>query len=440
MKQKVCPVRNRRFSNGAWVISVNMGYGHQRAVFPLKDLAPGGKIICANDYQGIPEKDRKVWEGTKGFYEFISKFKKVPLLGQFVFFIFNQFQKIFSFYPKRDLSKPNFQLKQIYSLIKNGWGEHLIRQLCSRKDSKLLPLITTFFTVAFMAEFFKYPGEIFCLVCDTDISRAWAPLDPKKSKIKYLAPTQRAVERLKLYGVRPKNIFLTGFPLPSENLETLKRDLSSRILNLDTKGKYFEKYKSLVKKYLGELPKEPNHALTIMFAVGGAGAQKEIGVRIVKSLAEKIKSGRVKVILAAGVRKEVRDYFKRNTKGLSVDPHHQNFGVGVDVLFGKDFEDYYKKFNSALKTTDILWTKPSELSFYTALGLPVVVAPPLGSQEKFNREWLFQLGSAINQKNPDYADQWLFDLLDSGWFAEAALQGFVEAEKFGVLNIKKIIS
>ena len=160
MKQKV------------WILSVNMGYGHQRTAFSLKDLVLEGRIINANDYQGIPDKDRKIWETSRRGYELISKFKRVPLIGEGIFFIFDQFQRIFSFYPRRDLSEPNFQLKQMFSLIKKGWGRHLINKL--KKEP--LPLVCTFFTQAFMAEFFKYPGEIFCVVCDADISRTWAPL------------------------------------------------------------------------------------------------------------------------------------------------------------------------------------------------------------------------------------------------------------------------
>lgn len=410
----------------AWIISVNMGYGHQRTAFPLKDLALEEKIIAANCYPGIPEKDRKIWEGTRKFYEFISRFKRIPLIGNFLFFIYNQFQKILSFYPKRDLSKPNFLLKQTYSLIKKGWGRDLIEKLKIRP----LPLISTFFIPAFMAEFFKYPGEIFCIICDTDISRSWAPLCPKKSKIKYFAPTFRVVERLKLYGVKPENIFLTGFPLPEIHPEILKENLGSRLLNLDSKGKYFQRYSVLVKKYLGDLPKKPNHSLTIMFVVGGAGAQKEIGIKIIKSLKKKIRAARVKIILVAGTRKKVKEYFERNV-GKS---------RAIEIIYEKDIIDFFQKFNQALSKTDILWTKPSELSFYTALGLPIIIAPSIGSQEDFNKEWLLQLGSGIIQKNPNYTHQWLFDLLDSGWFAEAAMDGFIEAEKWGTLNIKNIIS
>ncbi len=50
-----------------------------------------------------------------------------------------------------------------------------------------------------------------------------------------------------------------------------------------------------------------------------------------------------------------------------------------------------------LRTTDILWTKPSELSFYTALGLPIIMTPPLGSQEEFNRKWLLTIASGTDQ-------------------------------------------
>ncbi len=51
-----------------------------------------------------------------------------------------------------------------------------------------------------------------------------------------------------------------------------------------------------------------------------------------------------------------------------------------------------------------------------------------------------RLGAALPQENPCYTNQWLFDLLDSGWFAEAAMQGYIEAEKLGTFNIEHIIS
>ena len=422
----------------AWVISVNMGYGHQRTAYPLRDLAFKGEIINANSYQGIPEKDRKIWEGTRRFYEFISNFSRIPLVGKTAFSIYDKFQKILGFYPKRDLSQPNFNLKQIYFFFKKDWGKDLIEKL----KITPLPLITTFFPPAFMAEFFNYPGDIFCVVCDADISRTWAPLNPKESKIKYFAPTERVVERLKLYGVKKENIFLTGYPLSLENigvnppaggLEILKEDLRLRLLNLDPKKRYFEKYKTLIEEKVGKLPEKSDHPLTILFSVGGAGAQKEIAIKIVKSLRERIKRGEIKIILSVGIREKIKKYFEKNLAEIKLNeakPHC------VEIIFEKDIESYFQKFNQVLRKTDILWTKPSELSFYSALGIPIIISSPIGSQEEFNMRWLLKSGFGIFQENPNYTNQWLFDWLEKGYLAEAAMEGFVEGEKLGTLNIE----
>ena len=144
-----------------WLISVNMGYGHQRTAFPLRNFAK--EWIQANDYQGIPKRDRNIWEWSRKGYEFISRFKKIPLLGEFAFSVFDFFQRIYYFYPKRDFSQPNFAIERQYSLFKSGWGKHLIENLKSKNAN--LPIVSTFFTPAFMAEYFGYPGEIFLIVC-----------------------------------------------------------------------------------------------------------------------------------------------------------------------------------------------------------------------------------------------------------------------------------
>ena len=418
----------------AWVVAVNMGYGHQRTAYPLRDIAFGRKIINVNNYKGIPQKDKKVWQTTQSVYEFVSRFKRIPFIGEITFSILNKFQTILSYYPARDMSYPSFSLRNIFYLIKKGWGRDLIEKL--RKNP--LPLITTFFTPAFMAEFFNYQNNIYCVICDADIARAWVSLSPKESKIKYLVPNTWTRDRLKLYGVKSENIIFTGYPLPKENIggenmEILKKDLSYRILNLDPIGKYQKLYSPLIKEYLGELPKMPSHPLTIMFSIGGAGAQKELVVVAVNSLKEKIKEGKLRIIISVGVRDELRKYFQNHINGL-------NLNGGVNILSGKNINEYFEKFNKALRATDILWTKPSELSFYSALGIPIIIAPPLGSQEDFNKKWLLHVGSAVSQENLKYADQWLFDLLDSGDFAEMAMQGFVEMKNLGTYNIEKIIT
>ena len=420
-------------SKKAWVVAVDMGYGHQRTAYPLRDLAFNGKVINANNYNGIPIKDREIWRTTKSLYEFISRFRRIPFIGLGLFLFFDSFQKIMGYYPKRDLSKSNLSGRIVFSSIKKGWGMDLIRKI----GKTPLPLVTTFFTPAFMAEYFNYPGDIYCIICDADVSRAWVNLNPRKSRIKYFAPNTWARDRLKLYGVNPENITLTGYPLPKENIgknmEIVKKDVAYRILNLDPGGKYRRIYAPLVKSYLGELPKMPNHPLTIMFSIGGAGAQKEIALQVAQSLKERIRAKELRMVISIGTREELRRYFENGIKDLQLDGW-------IHILSGKNTKDYFEKFNQELRTTDILMTKPSELSFYTGLGMPIVVEPSIGSQEDFNRRWLMHIGSAVLQENPNYTEEWIFDLLGSGDLAEMAMQGFVEVEKMGTYNIERIIA
>src|SRR3989344_401007 len=424
---------NKNNLKKAWVVTVDMGYGHQRTAYSLRDIAFGGRVININNYKGIPKKDKKIWKTARSFYEFVSRFKRVPIIGNVAFSILDKFQKIITYYPRRDMSSPNFSLKNIFYFIKKGWGRDLIEKL----EKNPLPLVSTFFTPAFMAEEFKYKNDIYCVICDADIARSWVSLNPHNSRIKYFASTSWSRDRLKLYGVKPENIIFTGYPLPkenigSENMEILKKDLAFRLLNLDPSGKYCKTYKPLIRGYLGELPEKPNHPLTIMFSMGGAGAQKEIGLALVNSLKAKIKEKRIKVIFSVGIKEELQKYFEDNIKGLKLDGW-------VQVIYGKDISEYFGKFNQALRTTDILWTKPSELSFYSALGIPIIIAPPVGSQEDFNKKWLLHIGSATNQENPEHTDEWLFDLLHAGDFAEMAMQGFIEIKSLGTYNIEHII-
>lgn len=427
----------KKIPHKAWIVTVDMGYGHQRAAHPLHYLADGG-IISANNYPGIPEKDKNIWMHSKDFYEFVSRFKKVPIIGEKVFEIYDRFQSIPSFYPKRDLSRPNISVRQIYRLFKKyNWGEDLIKRLSKKSH----PIVTTFFVTAFMAEYWNYPGEIYCLATDTDVSRTWVPLNPKKSKIMYLAPNRRVLQRLKLYGIAPEKIFLTGFPLPEENIgdrmKTVKHDLGKRLINLDPDKFYISQYEKTLRHHLGKsFTKKKTRPLTITFAVGGAGAQRELGGTIMKSLVKEIKDGKINMNLVAGTHLAVNKYFKDTAKSLGLGAQ---LGNSVNVLFDRNKHKYFSKFNKILRTTDILWTKPSELSFYCALGLPIIIAPPIGSQEIFNQRWLRTIGAGVKQDDPRYVNEWLADWLKSGWLAEAAMQGFLEAPHAGTYNIDKII-
>lgn len=416
------------------LIAADMGYGHQRAAYPLLWLG-GGEIITINNYKGIPDWEKNYWINNLGAYEKISRFKKIPILGHFVFQLMDNFQKIQTFYPFRDLSRQTTQQKIFFRAIKSGLGKHLIEKL----NVRALPIVTTFFVAAYIAEYHQYKGDIYCLVCDTDASRAWAPLNPKKSRTKFLLPSEKVKERFLMYGVKPENIIVTGFPLPKENVgekkDIVESDLARRVKALDAKGIYQEHYSSLLEKVVVNFSKKKKTSVTLTFAVGGAGAQKEIGAIILNKLLLKIKSGELKLNLVAGNRLDVKNYFYEQIKLCGVKE-----GEGVSMIYAKNKISYFEKFNDCLHKTDILWTKPSELSFYSALGLPIIMSSPVGSQEDFNREWLISTGAGVDSLDPEFVDEWLPDLLDSGRLAHAAMDAYLNAEQMGTYNIEKIIT
>ncbi len=416
------------------LVVADMGYGHQRAAYPLMGLS-GGEVITVNNYHGIPEWEKKFWLNNLETYEKISRFKKIPVLGKAVFATMDYFQRIKPFYPFRNLSSLTSQQRYFFKVIKRGLGKDLIEKLSLTGR----PLVTTFFVAAYMAEHHNYQGDIYCVICDADVSRAWAPINPKNSRIKFFAPNERVRKRLMMYGVRSENIFITGFPLPQENIgvkkEILKDALSRRLVALDPKRSYRNKEGALLKKVAPECLIEDNKIspLSITFAVGGAGAQKEIGAMIINRLASRIREKKIAVNLVAGNRAEVASYFQQEIEKVGL----QKFGV--KIIFHKDKVSYFKLFNRALHQTDILWTKPSELSFYSGLGLPIIMSTPVGSQEDFNREWLISIGAGIDSFDPRFVDEWLPDMLEAGRLARAAAAGFLNAESEGAHNIEKIL-
>lgn len=416
------------------LVAADMGYGHQRAAYPLMALS-AGEIISINDYPGIAEWEKEYWINSLRSYEKVSRLKKIPLLGFLVFEVMDAFQKIRPLYPFRDLSRPTTQQKYFFRFIKKGLGKNLIDKL----NVAALPFVTTFFVAAYIAEYHNYRGDIYCIICDSDASRAWAPLKPEESRTKFLVPSEKVRERFLMYGVKAENIIVTGFPLPQENIgvhkEILINDLERRVALLDPQGSYREHYQSLLKIIAPDSLKKENDLVTITFAVGGAGAQKEIGVLVMKKLAPSIKNKKIKLNLVAGNRPEIKTYFAEATaaNGLRI-------GEGIEIIFAPDKIEYFRLFNQCLHQTDILWTKPSELSFYCALGLPIIISDPVGSQEDWNRDWLLSLGAGIDSLAPEYVDEWLPDLLSSGRLARAAVDGFLNAEQMGAYNIEKLLN
>ncbi len=421
--------------NKYWLISADMGYGHQRAIYPLRHIANEGKIFNANRMNNASHREIRQWAHLLAGYEFISRAIRLPVIGKIFALFLDNLLYIPKFYPLSARSATTYHVKYLKKRIKKGLTDSVIQQI----NNPDLPVITSFHTIAIAADMVKHRG-IYCIICDTDINRAWVAEDPVNSRIIYFASGSISEQRLFAYGVREENIKLTGFPLPLEllgdrSLNILKANLIRRLRILDPEDKFYTLYKHSVNAFLDYdssyilSPGLSSEPLTITYVVGGAGAQKETGEQIAVSLSKKINEGKIKLNLVAGTRSDIRDSYLRLKEKLT--PGNQNFSI----VWAEDTLRYFDIFNEILATTDILWTKPSELSFYCALGIPIIMTPPIGPQEKCNRRWLRETGAGIKQLNPQFTDQWLSDLHKKGRFAEYAWLGFLKARKYGTYNI-----
>lgn len=406
-----------------------MGYGHQRAAYPFRDIARE-RIITANSDTVVGAQEAKLWRQFQGFYETVSRLGRIPLVGPWLWQAYDYFQSISPFYPFRDLSKPTLGSLRLHRMIHKGFAKSVPDY--ARREP--IPFLSTFFAVALAADHLGLP-DVSCVVTDSDINRIWVAEKPGESRVVYFAPTARAQKRLMLYGVPEDRVFLTGFPLPAENVSPVRDDLARRIAVLDPRGEFRAKYRQFLASELGPIP-SLDRPLTIVFAVGGAGAQAEVAREILISLRPALEGGRIRVCLVAGTRLEVNCFFLETIREVGLA---EELGKSVQVLTALSKTDYFAKFNEVIREADVLWTKPSELSFYSALGLPVVMAPPIGSHEECNSDWLIKNGAGIPQEAPSAVADWIFDWRDRGLLALAAFNGFYHAPRRGTENIKALL-
>jgi hypothetical protein len=421
----------------AWVVTADMGLGHQRAAHALSYLAEGG-ILTAGSPEVTDEHEARFWQRLTWSYEALSRARGVPLIGGALFGALDRLLRIPPFYPLRDLSKPSINNYLVDKLIRDGLGASMLERLRAHP----LPMISTFYAPTLVADR-SYDAPVYSVICDADLNRVWVASQVKRSRIHYFAPCGRVMRRLRQYGVPDDRIFITGFTLPRENvggpeMPTLKADLLRRLGRLDPRGRFTSIYGSMAAELLGErpVPSDDRERVTVTFAVGGAGAQTDIGMTLVHALKPGILDGRFRLVLVCGVNRLVEEVFYETISHAGL---WSSIGDGVQVVREDSKPGYFDRFNALMRETDILWTKPSELSFYSGLGIPIIMAPPLGSQEDKNQRWLMDKGAALPQYTPRLALEWLTDMLKDGVFAEKALSGFIKNRKLGVYKIEEVL-
>ncbi|MCK5571455.1 MAG: hypothetical protein KAJ12_01785, partial [Bacteroidetes bacterium] len=124
----------------AWVISADMGYGHRRAVHPLRGIAEDGVLVVGKN-DGALESEKQLWSRALGGYEFFSRARGVPVIGRPAFGILDALMKIPSLYPIRDLSSSTLQVELLASSVRKGLCSGMLEKI----EQKHLPLITSFY-------------------------------------------------------------------------------------------------------------------------------------------------------------------------------------------------------------------------------------------------------------------------------------------------------
>jgi hypothetical protein len=418
------------------VLSVDMGYGHLRAAVPLAS-ALGTQILYADKPPLADAEEQREWVRARRFYEVTTRLSQFPVVGRPLRLVLDGVTHIPHLHPLRDLSRPTAGVRGLDQLVRNGLGRGLARRL----NETGAPLLSTFYAPAIAADRLGC-RNIHCVVTDTDINRVWAPVDPKRSGIHYLVPSRRAARRLQAYGVPRARITFTGFPLPDElvggaSLGALRRNLAARIVRLDPEGAFRDSLGPELVHLLGAVPEAARPgAPHLVFAVGGTGAQAGLVRQFLPSLRGLIERGTLRVTLVAGTRPEVCAVFR---KALADNGLSSALGDGVDILEANDHRAYFASFTALMAGTDVLWTKPSELTFYGALGIPLLFAPPVGVHESYNRRWAIEHGAGLRQRDPRFAADWMSEWLSDGTLAAAAWSGFVRMPKFGLYRILEAI-
>jgi hypothetical protein len=406
----------------AVVAAIDMGYGHLRPAAALADFL-GTEVLQMDRPPLGGEKDQRFWKSTRELYEPLTRFSQLPGVGGPMRALLNTITAIPEPWPARDLSGPTQGTRWMQRAAKGGVG----KVLAARLRETDAPLMTTFYAAAILAELHG-ATRLHCLITDSDINRVWAPPDPGRSAIRYFAPSEGARRRMMTYGVPPDRVRMTGYPLPHELVggrgrTALKQNLAARLSRLRVSGRLRE----LAEAELGPLPDAKAPPL-VVFAVGGAGAQVPLAKKLVRGMRRQIEAGTLRLALVAGRRKEV-------AAGLREALDQNSLEGQVEILEDPDVFGYIRRFNALLAQADALWSKPSEMTFFAALGLPFVSAPPVGVHEVANLRWASDRGAAVAQHDPAVAGEWLQEWLDDGVLASAAWAGYTRLPQLGLYQI-----
>ncbi len=390
------------------ITSALMGFGHLRAAHNISTWGRAAVVRVDRDpyVSGV---DRLVWSTTQAVHTYGSR--DAESKSRLFYKWFDGVMRIPDDHESPSLSASRF----IFMMKRLGLGKTFFDSL----DGSRPTLLHTFYLPAMLSVYRHYPGKNYLLLCDTDFHRVWAPIDAEQADLEYLVPIRKSADRLLSYGVPSDRIHVTGFPLPMTNtgypgLDTLVEDLEGR---------------------RNRIRRDSGVPLTIMFPFSGSGAYSNVLAELVKAMSEQLREGSIRLTVSCGD----NGHALKSTENLFV-----SYGLKdsefTKIIYGSDLFDSFERFNKALKSADVVITKPSEMVFYAGLGIPMIFLPPIGGHEARNREYILDNGCGIDMECVSDFPKWLEESRRNERLLELAEMGYRNLPKTGTFEIDELVS
>lgn len=381
-------------ANKRYVITTGyMGYGHLRAAHNLSMFC-GAPVVKADliPYAGMI--DLVLWRFAQ-FVQNIST-QDAESSSRVLFYLFEKALEIPDGTSPKSLAGPKL-LRRLSAL---GLGKRLA-SLLSAEES----IVHTFYLPALGLVYHKNRARNYLVMCDVDFHPVWTPIHPFTNLLTYFVPAVKSADRLISYGVSSRNIYVTGFPLPIWNVRESIEHFSTRKRRLSANS---------------------NFALTLMYPFSGAGAYQKYFSEFVKAVSAELLGGSIRLIVSAGSNQgafsEARRVICRN--GLDRSP-------SVRLLYNHDLFSAFSEFNAILPEVDLLITKPSELVFYSSLGIPLLMLPPIGAHEAKNRLYILENKCGFDMISLNKFTEVLDEFKRSGKLLDLAENGYEKIPRNG---------
>ncbi|MFO8021322.1 MAG: hypothetical protein R6U65_02560 [Perlabentimonas sp.] len=396
-------------------ISALMGLGHIRALRPLA-LRFNRNVLLLGQTKVSDSSDKKFWSKSLRIYEWFSNASQLPIIGRLLFWFLDIFLYIGPLKETTRGAKTSFSLFLLDYTIKRG--------ICKEIDNLNNPfniLVTSFYAPVSHMTRNRPQTPVVCQVCDTDLSRAWVPSSPNIGNVHYISTCKRSSYRLREYGVEASKIHLLGFPLPDE------------LVGGDSQEIAINNYNRRYAKLNNDSILNARTPLKIAYPIGGAGVMVDNGIKAAIGLKSLVVEGKIELVFVPSPNNS-----SVNKLNKFKDTHFADC-PNLIIANSTNLDGYFTLFNRILANTHILWTKPSELTFYSGLGIPIIMCPPLGAQERCNREWLLANEIGVDQLNPLKSKGWLVGMFYSGLLAQMARNGWECGRRTALYNVERLI-